>query len=56
MFRWLVVKDSFLLYMKPDTGAISFVLLVDNEFSIKMDSKHTETKHGVGIENLSRYI
>uniref|UniRef100_A0A671T2U7 Phospholipase n=1 Tax=Sinocyclocheilus anshuiensis TaxID=1608454 RepID=A0A671T2U7_9TELE len=54
--RWLVVKDSFLLYMKPDTGAISFVLLVDNEFSIKMDSKYTETKHGVSIENLSRKL
>uniref|UniRef100_A0A671T4X9 phospholipase D n=1 Tax=Sinocyclocheilus anshuiensis TaxID=1608454 RepID=A0A671T4X9_9TELE len=54
--RWLVVKDSFLLYMKPDTGAISFVLLVDNEFSIKMDSKYTETKHGVSIENLSRLL
>lgn len=54
--RWLIVKDSFLLYMKPDTGAISFVLLVDNEFSINMDSKHTETKHGVGIENLSRKL
>ncbi|KAI7809286.1 phospholipase D1a [Triplophysa rosa] len=54
--RWLVVKDSFLLYMKPDTGVISFVLLVDNEFSIKMDSKYTETKHGVKIENLSRKL
>ncbi len=56
LFRWLIVKDSFLLYMKPDTGAISFVLLVDNEFSIKMDSKYTETKHGVRIENLSRCV
>uniref|UniRef100_A0A8C1YQ56 Phospholipase n=1 Tax=Cyprinus carpio TaxID=7962 RepID=A0A8C1YQ56_CYPCA len=54
--RWLVVKDSFLLYMKPDTGAISFVLLVDNEFTIKVDSKYTETKHGVSIENLSRKL
>ncbi|XP_026062471.1 phospholipase D1a [Carassius auratus] len=54
--RWLIVKDSFLLYMKPDTGAISFVLLVDNEFTIKMDSKYTETKHGVRIENLSRKL
>uniref|UniRef100_A0A673ME47 Phospholipase n=1 Tax=Sinocyclocheilus rhinocerous TaxID=307959 RepID=A0A673ME47_9TELE len=54
--RWLIVKDSFLLYMKPDTGAISFVLLVDNEFSIKMDSKYTDTKHGVRIENLSRKL
>ncbi|XP_046873315.1 phospholipase D1a [Hypomesus transpacificus] len=54
--RWLVVKDSFLLYMKPDTGAISFVLLVDKEFRIKMDSKDTETKHGVRIDCLSRTL
>ncbi|KAJ8387181.1 hypothetical protein AAFF_G00159930 [Aldrovandia affinis] len=54
--RWLVAKDSFLLYMKPDSGAISFVLLVDKEFSIKMDSKDTETKHGVRIDNLSRAL
>lgn len=49
-----MVKDSCLLYMKPDSGAISFVLLVDKEFSIKMDSKDTETKHGVRIDSLSR--
>ncbi|KAL7849362.1 hypothetical protein SRHO_G00209850 [Serrasalmus rhombeus] len=54
--RWLVVKDSFLMYLKPDTGAISFVLLVDKEFTIKMDSKHTETKHGVRIDSLSRTL
>uniref|UniRef100_A0A3Q3X6M6 Phospholipase n=1 Tax=Mola mola TaxID=94237 RepID=A0A3Q3X6M6_MOLML len=54
--RWLVVKDSFLLYMKPDSGAISFVMLVDKEFSIKMDSKDTETKHGVRIDSLSRSL
>uniref|UniRef100_A0AAX7TRA6 Phospholipase n=1 Tax=Astatotilapia calliptera TaxID=8154 RepID=A0AAX7TRA6_ASTCA len=45
--RWLVVKDSFLLYMKMDSGAISFVMLFDKEFGIKMDSKDTDTKHGV---------
>uniref|UniRef100_A0AAY4AQN4 Phospholipase n=1 Tax=Denticeps clupeoides TaxID=299321 RepID=A0AAY4AQN4_9TELE len=54
--RWLVVKDSFLLYMKPDTGAISFVLLVDKEFTIKMDSKDTDTRHGVRINSLSRTL
>ncbi|XP_035527480.1 LOW QUALITY PROTEIN: phospholipase D1-like [Morone saxatilis] len=54
--RWLVVKDSFLLYMKPDSGAISFVMLVDKEFGIKMDSKDTETKHGVRIDSLSRSL
>ncbi|KAM4606675.1 phospholipase D1 isoform 1-T2 [Polymixia lowei] len=54
--RWLVVKDSFLMYMKPDSGAISFVMLVDKEFNIKMDSKDTETKHGVRIDSLSRSL
>uniref|UniRef100_H2M855 Phospholipase n=1 Tax=Oryzias latipes TaxID=8090 RepID=H2M855_ORYLA len=54
--RWLVVKDSFLLYMKPDSGAISFVLLVDKEFNIKMDSKDTETQHGVRVDSLSRTL
>ncbi|KAM8822743.1 phospholipase D1 isoform 1-T2 [Spinachia spinachia] len=54
--RWLVVKDSFLLYMKPDSGAVSFVMLFDKEFSIKMDSKDTETKHGIRIDSLSRSL
>uniref|UniRef100_A0A8D0ATR5 Phospholipase n=1 Tax=Sander lucioperca TaxID=283035 RepID=A0A8D0ATR5_SANLU len=54
--RWLVVKDSFLLYMKPDSGAISFVMLFDKEFSIKMDSSETETKHGVRIDSVSRSL
>lgn len=51
---WLVVKDSFLLYMKMDSGAISFVMLFDKEFGIKMDSKDTDTKHGVRVDSLSR--
>ncbi|XP_036611181.1 phospholipase D1 isoform X1 [Trichosurus vulpecula] len=54
--RWLIVKDSFLLYMKPDSGAIAFVLLVDKEFSIKMGKKETETKYGLRIDNLSRTL
>ncbi|KAL6097527.1 pld1 [Pungitius sinensis] len=54
--RWLVVKDSFLLYMKPDSGAVSFVMLFDKEFSIKMDSRDTETKHGIRIDSLSRSL
>ncbi|KAG8136160.1 hypothetical protein E2320_009128, partial [Naja naja] len=42
--------------MKPDSGAISFVLLVDKEFSIKIGKKETETKYGLRIDNLSRYV
>ncbi|XP_074859720.1 phospholipase D1 isoform X2 [Carettochelys insculpta] len=54
--RWLVVKDSFLTYMKPDSGAISFVLLVDKEFSVKIGKKETETEYGLRIDNLSRSL
>ncbi|XP_006861903.1 PREDICTED: phospholipase D1 isoform X2 [Chrysochloris asiatica] len=54
--RWLIVKDSFLLYMKPDNGAIAFVLLVDKEFQIKVGKKETETKYGLRIDNLSRTL
>ncbi|KAM9604587.1 phospholipase D1 isoform 2-T4 [Trichechus inunguis] len=53
---WLIVKDSFLLYMKPDNGAIAFVLLVDKEFKIKVGKKETETKYGLRIDNLSRTL
>lgn len=54
--RWLIVKDSFLLYMKPDSGAIAFVLLVDKEFRVKVGRKETETKYGLRIDNLSRTL
>lgn len=40
--------------MKPDSGAIAFVLLVDKEFKIKVGKKETETKYGLRIDNLSR--
>lgn len=42
--------------MKPDSGAIAFVLLVDKEFKIKVGRKETETKYGVRIDNLSRTL
>ncbi|XP_069500207.1 phospholipase D2 isoform X2 [Ambystoma mexicanum] len=54
--RWLVVKDSFLLYMKPESGVISFVLLFDPGFSIDVGKKSTETKYGVRIENYCRTL
>ncbi|XP_061024323.1 phospholipase D1 isoform X4 [Dama dama] len=54
--RWLIVKDSFLLYMKPDSGAIAFVLLVDKEFRVMVGRKETETKYGLRIDNLSRTL
>ncbi|CAJ0942581.1 unnamed protein product, partial [Ranitomeya imitator] len=43
---WVVVKDSFLLYLKPDSGEISFVLLFDPQFRTEVGKKTTETKYG----------
>ncbi|XP_066204049.1 phospholipase D1 isoform X3 [Saccopteryx leptura] len=54
--RWLIVKDSFLLYMKPDSGAVAFVLLVDKEFRVQVGKKETEIKYGLRIDNLSRTL
>uniref|UniRef100_A0A8C5B8Z3 phospholipase D n=1 Tax=Gadus morhua TaxID=8049 RepID=A0A8C5B8Z3_GADMO len=47
--RWLVVKDSFLLYMNRDHGVISFVLLFDPELKVKVGNSYTDTKHGVDL-------
>ncbi|KAG7280231.1 hypothetical protein CRUP_037592, partial [Coryphaenoides rupestris] len=47
--RWLVVKDSFMLYMNRDHGVVSFVLLFDPEFKVKVGQAYTDTKHGVSL-------
>uniref|UniRef100_A0A3Q2UVI5 Phospholipase n=1 Tax=Haplochromis burtoni TaxID=8153 RepID=A0A3Q2UVI5_HAPBU len=54
--RWLVVKDSFLLYMKRDSGSIDFVLLFDPEFKTKVGRADTGTKYGVCFENFTRNL
>ncbi|XP_069042815.1 phospholipase D2 [Lepisosteus oculatus] len=54
--RWLVVKDSFLLYMKPEAGVISFVLLFDPEFKVQVGRCYTDTKYGVCIQNFTRTL
>ncbi|XP_067325735.1 phospholipase D2 [Anolis sagrei] len=54
--RWLVVKDSFLLYLRPESGSISFVLLFDTGFQIQAGLKAAETKHGVRVDNTCRSL
>ncbi|XP_077448722.1 phospholipase D2 isoform X2 [Stigmatopora argus] len=54
--RWLVVKDSFLMYMNRDKGRIDFVLLFDPEFQVKVGRAYTDTKYGVCIENFTRNL
>nr|XP_040037022.1 phospholipase D2 [Gasterosteus aculeatus aculeatus] len=54
--RWLVVKDSFLMYMNRDNGCINFVLLLDPEFKVKVGRAYTDTRYGVCIENFTRSL
>uniref|UniRef100_A0AAQ5ZH31 Phospholipase n=1 Tax=Amphiprion ocellaris TaxID=80972 RepID=A0AAQ5ZH31_AMPOC len=54
--RWLVVKDSFLMYMDRDNGSINFVLLFDPEFKVKVGRAHTDTRYGVCFENFTRSL
>ncbi|KAM6453289.1 phospholipase D2 isoform 1-T1 [Liasis olivaceus] len=54
--RWLVVKDDFLLYLKPESGVISCVLLFDPAFSVQVGKKPTETKYGVRVDNSCRSL
>ncbi|XP_013089460.2 phospholipase D1-like [Biomphalaria glabrata] len=54
--RWLVVKDNFLLYVRPEDGHISDVLLMDSAFSVKHGLSNTGRNHAILIENLSRKL
>ncbi|XP_068600156.1 phospholipase D2 [Brachionichthys hirsutus] len=54
--RWLVVKDSFLMYMNRDNGRINFVLLFDPEFKVKVGRAYTDTRYGVCFENFTRNL
>ncbi|XP_061105920.1 phospholipase D2 isoform X1 [Conger conger] len=54
--RWLIVKDSFLLYMNREAGVISFVLLFDPELKVQVGRCYTDTKHGVCIQNFARTL
>uniref|UniRef100_A0A673KB63 Phospholipase n=1 Tax=Sinocyclocheilus rhinocerous TaxID=307959 RepID=A0A673KB63_9TELE len=53
---WLVVKDSFVLYMRPEDGQVGTVILYDKGFHIKIGTRETGVRHGVTIENLCRQV
>ncbi|CAH6786027.1 Pld2 [Phodopus roborovskii] len=54
--RWLVVKDSFLLYMRLETGTISFVQLFDPGFEVQVGKRSTEARYGVRIDTSHRSL
>ncbi|KZC04037.1 PREDICTED: phospholipase D2 [Dufourea novaeangliae] len=54
--RHLVVKDTFVAYIRPKDGSIKSVILMDNGFGISFGLYTTGLRNGMQIVNLSRHI
>ncbi|CAF3869305.1 unnamed protein product [Rotaria sp. Silwood1] len=52
--KWFVLKDSYLVYMNPDSALIGFPMLIDKGFSIEQGYRKTATNNGIRIKNLQR--
>nr|KAG5699353.1 hypothetical protein BaRGS_008261 [Batillaria attramentaria] len=53
---WLVLKDTYLAYVRPEDGIISDVMLMDSDFKVACGMRDTGAKHGVLISNLNRFV
>ncbi|CAK9826437.1 Phospholipase D1 [Anthophora retusa] len=54
--RHLVVKDTFVAYIRPKDGSIKSVILMDNGFGISFGMYTTGLSNGMQIVSLSRHI
>ncbi|XP_064490341.1 phospholipase D2-like isoform X2 [Ornithodoros turicata] len=54
--RWLIVKDSCVIYVRPRDGAIKCVMLMDQGFQVQSGFMATGVNHGMLISNLTRNL
>ncbi|XP_075214567.1 phospholipase D [Lycorma delicatula] len=54
--RWLVVKDTFVAYIRPKDGRVKSVMLYDSGFEVSSGIFSTGVRRGLHIMNLSRQI
>ena len=52
----MFIKDSFVGYLRLDTGEVGFVMLMDQGFKITTGIAQTGLKAGLVITNLSRQM
>lgn len=52
--RWLVLKDTWIGYLNPQTGLLKSVFLVDQGFRVQNGVESTGNRNGLLIENLSK--
>ncbi|XP_054718889.1 LOW QUALITY PROTEIN: phospholipase D1-like [Uloborus diversus] len=55
-WRWLIVKDSWIAYIKPKDGRVRCVLLMDQGFHVESGFLSTGIHHGLQISNLTRHL
>ena len=54
--RWMFIKDSCIGYLRPDTGEIGCVMLMDHDFKVMTGLAQTGLTNGLIISNLSRQM
>ncbi|CAN8023023.1 unnamed protein product [Ixodes persulcatus] len=54
--RWLIAKDTCVLYVRPRDGAIKSVLLMDQGFQVQSGFMATGVNHGLLVTNLTRNL
>ena len=45
-----MLKDSFLMMVRPSDGTVSYVMLMDQDFSVKRGLKETGIKEGLIVQ------
>ncbi|XP_015910970.2 phospholipase D1 isoform X1 [Parasteatoda tepidariorum] len=55
-WRWLLIKDSWVAYIKAEDGRIRSVLLMDQAFNVECGFLSTGIHHGLQISNLARHL
>ncbi|XP_030843642.1 phospholipase D1 [Strongylocentrotus purpuratus] len=54
--RWLIVKDSFVAYVRPKDGLLRAVLLMDQDLKVAVGRENTGLYHGLKITNTFRNL
>ncbi|CAN7993262.1 unnamed protein product, partial [Ixodes hexagonus] len=54
--RWLIAKDTCVLYVRPRDGVVKSVLLMDQGFQIQSGFMATGVNHGLLVTNLTRSL
>ena len=54
--RWLLLKDTFVAYVRPLDGKVRDVLLMDSDFEALCGTSNTGLPHGLRISNLTRDV